>query len=448
MPSLPLPTRPTEAARPGAGIDYELFLDCVHCGLCTSSCPTYLELGTEMDSPRGRIYLMRGVVDGRLPLDQEVKKHLDLCLDCRACESACPSGVRYGQLLEPFRVDLQKQKLADQPLPAWQRFLLFHVMTRTSRVRAALWPARLMQWSRVDKLLSATGLVKLLPRRLRQMQEMLPPLTLEPRLPERLPAEGPRRAKVALITGCVNDALFRATNWATAKVLQKNGCDVWIPRAQVCCGALHFHAGHEKEAAAFAQKNCGVFLAEDADAIVVNVAGCGSTLKDYHHLLAGTPYAALGATFKNKVKDFSEFLMELGPVKPAHPLPLKAVYHDACHLCHAQQIRQAPRRLLCLIPGLELLPLAESEVCCGAAGSYNLTQPEMAQRLGERKIRNILEARPDAVFAANAGCLLQIAKGLRSEDAKGVRGVWTAHPAEALWASYSGEGPPELKRPR
>jgi glycolate oxidase iron-sulfur subunit len=434
--SLPMSSS-SPAPKPGAGIDYELFLDCVHCGLCTSACPTYLELGTEMDSPRGRIYLMRSVVDGRIPLDTGVKKHLDLCLDCRACETACPSGVQYGKLIEPFRIDLQKQpETSGQNLPWWQRFVLFHIFPYPARVRAALWPARLMQWLGIDRFLQRSGLSRFLPSRLWQMQQMLPRLSLKKRrIPEYLPAIGKKRARVALLTGCVNDVLFHQTNWATARVLQINGCEVWTPRTQVCCGALHYHAGLEEPAVEFAKKNCEAFLAEPVDVIIVNVAGCGSTLKDYAHLMEKTPLAEKGKEFTKKLKDINEFLVELGPVRPTHPLKLRATYHDACHLCHAQKIRSQPRQLLEMIPGLELVPLAESEICCGAAGSYNLTQPEMAERLGQRKTQNILATKPQAVFTANAGCLLQIAKYLREVDPT----IWVAHPVEALYASYEGK---------
>ncbi|HQR08845.1 MAG TPA: (Fe-S)-binding protein [Gemmatales bacterium] len=432
MPPHPLPTiDPSKPATIGKGIDYELFLDCVHCGLCTSACPTYVELGTEMDSPRGRIYLMRGVVDGRIPLDNDVKQHLDLCLNCRACETACPSGVQYGRLIEPFRNDLVKTNQATENLPWWQRLVIFNIFPYPWRARLALAPAKLLQWLRLDQVIA-----QIMPRRMRAMQEMLPRLKSLPALPEFLPAEGTKRATVGLLTGCINDVVLRHVNWATAKVLQKNGCDVWTPRSQGCCGALHLHAGQEAPAIQFAEKLCDIMLDRDGiDAFVTNVAGCGSTLKDYAHLLAHTPYAEKGTRFQSKVKDINEFLMELGPIKPTHPLKMRATYHDACHLYHAQKIRQAPRDLLGLIPGLELVPLAESEICCGAAGSYNLTQPEMAERLGKRKSDNLLATQPEAVFTANAGCLLQIAKHLRPEHPN----IWVAHPVEALWASYSGE---------
>ncbi len=444
MPSATAPARTAlpvvgpDAAKPGAGIDYELFLDCVHCGLCTSACPTYVELGHEADSPRGRIYLMRAVTDGKLDLNDDVRHHLDLCLDCRACESACPSGVQYGKLIEPFRINMAKAEPEARRLSLLQRLLLFHVTPYAERTRWALAPARFAQWTGLDRLADRLGLFRLLPRTLRQAQDMLP--RLQPghgRLPEVLPAEGKRRARVALFVGCAGNAFFPQTTLITARVLQKNGCEVWVPPRQNCCGALHYHAAMEEPARRFAAGNCDAFAprAGDIDAIVTNAAGCGAMLKEYGHLLQGMPSETAGLAFGGKVRDISEFLVELGPVKPEHPLPLRATYHDACHLCHAQQIRKPPRQLLEMIPGLELVPLNESEICCGAAGSYNITQPEMAQRLGRRKAANILNTGADAVFTGNVGCLLQVARYLRPTRP----GLWVAHPVEALWASYSGD---------
>lgn len=455
MNRIPLPTTPAPDV-PGSAIDYELFLDCVHCGLCTAACPTYLELGTEMDSPRGRIYLMRGVVDGRIALDGEVRRHLDLCLDCRACETACPSGVKYGHLIEPFRVDLRR--LADQgrlasprqgdAIPWWMRLLLFRMFPYRRWARLALAPARLMQWLGMDRWLESTGLDRWLPSRVRELQRMLPPPSrIGSRLAEVLPPLGPRRARVALFVGCVADVLFADVNWMTARVLQQNGCEVWVPRAQGCCGALHYHAGMEGPALQFARKNLAAFLADSAplDAIVVNVAGCGAMLKDYGTLLShagkdgkadkvGKPLDAVAAEFSAKVRDIHEFLWELGPVPPANAVPMTATYHDACHLCHAQKIRHQPRALLGKVPGLKLVPLEESEVCCGAAGSYNLTQPEMAKRLGRRKADHILATQAEAVLTGNAGCLMQIRKHLRDAGAD----MAVAHPVEVLWWSYEG----------
>lgn len=421
-----------------AEIDYELFLDCVHCGLCTSACPTYVELGDENDSPRGRIYLMRALTDGKIQLTAEVQRHLDLCLDCRACESACPSGVQYGKLIEPFRINLAKAGTKKEALGFLQRFLLYRVTPYARRMRLALAPARLLQWTRLDRLLEKTGLMRLMPRSLRQMHSMLPRLERHyGQLPEVLPAEGPRRARVALFIGCAADAVFPQTTLATARVLQRNGCEVWIPRGQGCCGALHYHSANEEAAQDFAAENCRAFLSETREpfhAIIVNAAGCGAMLKDYGHLLHDTEHAEAAKQLAVKVKDISEFLVELGPVKPTHPLKLKAVYHDACHLCHGQQIRKQPRQLLQMIPELELLPLTESEICCGAAGSYNITEPEMAERLGKRKIKHILDTGADAVFTGNVGCLMQIGRYLRSHRPD----IWLAHPVDALWRSYQG----------
>jgi glycolate oxidase iron-sulfur subunit len=433
-------TEPARTPLPvvGAAIDYELFLDCVHCGLCTSSCPTYVELGTEMDSPRGRIYLMRAVTDGRLQAsDAEVRRHLDLCLDCRACESACPSGVQYGKLIEPFRIHLAKTQPPSAPLGTLPKLALFGLTPYARRMRWALAPMRLMQRIGLDRLIEKSGLLRLLPRSLRQMHEMVPRLEPYHGLPELLPAEGTRRARVALFLGCAADAFMPQTALATARVLQRNGCEVWVPRGQVCCGALHYHAAREEPARAFAKVNCGVFRAQDVDAVIVNAAGCGAMLKDYGHLL----HDSSGQALAGKVKDVSEFLVALGPVKPEHPLPIKATYHDACHLCHAQQIRRPPRQLLEMIPGLQLVPLSETEICCGAAGSYNITEPEMADRLGERKAKNVLDTQARAVFTGNVGCLLQIGKHLRRRRPD----LWVAHPIDALWASYSGEVPEAAK---
>jgi glycolate oxidase iron-sulfur subunit len=414
-----------------AGIDYELFLDCVHCGLCTSACPTYVELGDENDSPRGRIYLMRAVTDGRVDLNAEVQRHLDLCLDCRACESACPSGVQYGKLIEPFRIRMAQTMPRERKVPWFDRLVLFGLTPYRRRMRWALAPARFMQSSGFDWLLTKVGFYRLLPRKMRQLHDMLPRLQRHHgRLPEVLPAEGKKRARVALFIGCAADAFFPQTTLSTARVLQRNGCEVWVPRNQGCCGALHYHAAQEEPARCFARANCDVFDADVVDAVIVNAAGCGAMLKEYGHLLPD-----VGEKLQNKVRDVSEFLMELGPVKPKHPLNLKATYHDACHLCHGQQIRKQPRQLLEMIPGLQVVPLSESEICCGAAGSYNLTQPEMAERLGERKVRHILATDARAVFSGNVGCLLQIGRYIWQQRPD----VWVAHPVDALWASYCGK---------
>ena len=433
--SLPVTTEPTKLGR---NIDYELFMDCVHCGLCLGSCPTYVETGNENDSPRGRIYLWRAVTDGRAELSAEVRRHLDLCLECRACETACPSGVQYGQIIGSYKKDAARLGSVFPTLNPLQRWMLFHLTPYAGRMRWALAPLRLLQRVGLGSVLRKMG--RLLPPSLRRMQDIVPRLAPHyGQLPEILPAEGKRRARVALFVGCAADAFFPQTTLATARVLQRNGCEVWVPRTQGCCGALHYHAGLVEPAQRFAAANCAAFGSQLAsvDAIINNAGGCGPVLKEYAHLLHDSPSAEIASAFAAKVRDISEFLVELGPIAPQHPLKIKATYHDACGLGHAQKIRQQPRQLLQMIPGLELVPLTESELCCGAAGSYNLTQPEMSEQLGRRKAERILATGAQAVFTGNVGCLLQIARYLREQRPD----LWVAHPVDALWAGYSGESP-------
>lgn len=434
---VPVAPRPN----PGAGIDYELFLDCVHCGLCTASCPTYVELGNENDSPRGRIYLMRGVTDGRLPLNDEVRGHLELCLDCRACETACPSGVQYGKLIEPFRIAMEQASDDVPKSEDWfHRWILFGLFPYANRMRAALWPARIAQ---MTGAYAATKMALrmfpwLAPPRLRQLITMLPWLGApQPSLPELLPAKGKRRARVALFTGCVGDSVFRRTNWATARVLQENGCDVVVPRTQQCCGAIHFHAGSSEPARRMADANATAFDLRDVDAVIVNVAGCGAMLKDYGHHWHHDEHSSAEEqrareALAHKVQDVSQFLDGLGLIAPRGEVNYKATYHDACHLAHAQKVKDAPRHLLVQVPGLKLVDLPETEICCGAAGTYNLTQPEMSQRLSRRKLDNIKSTGATLCITANAGCLLQI---MREANQEGYP-LRVVHPMDVLDASY------------
>jgi len=432
----------------GSNIEYGKYLDCVHCGLCTAACPTYLETGDENKSPRGRIYLMRAVTDGRLELTDDVRENLDTCLDCRSCETACPSGVQYGRLIEPFRMDMEHADAAagaDASQSWFHKYVLYGLLTSRSKTRIALFPARIMQALRLDRAMEAVGLTKLLPGKLQRMFKQLPRLQSNlPALPEHLPAIGPPRAKVGLFLGCVADAMFRQTHWATARVLQHNGCEVFIPRSQGCCGAMHYHSGAGGPAMEMASQNAAAFDLDQLDAVIVNVAGCGAMLKDYPeiaHEVASEDHALRGTLEKltAKIKDISEFLAELGPIAPKGEIKLRATYHDACHLCHAQQIRAQPRDLLGLIPGLELVPLPESEICCGAAGSYNLTQPEMSDRLAKRKYENIMTTQPDTVITGNAGCLLQIQSEMRQAGQQ----IAVVHPMDLLDCSYR-EIPPTL----
>ena len=425
-----------DPGRPGSQIDYQYFLDCVHCGLCTASCPTYVELGDENDSPRGRIYLMRGITDGRLELTGNVRRHLELCLDCRACETACPSGVQYGKLIEPFRVAMESADDGESKTSDWfHRWILFRLFPYPDRLRKALLPARIAQWLRLDRLAESMGLFRLLPMRIRQLALMLPTLRKTPaRLPRRLPAKGPQRARVALFTGCVADVLFRETHWATARVLQENGCEVLVPREQACCGAIHFHAGNSQPARNLADTNLAAFDLDQLDAVIINVAGCGSMLKDYGHHWQDDGQASR-QKFADKVKDVHEFLDEIGLITPTGELNMTATYHDACHLVHAQKVRQQPRNLLSQIPGLRMVDLPESDLCCGAAGTYNLTEPEMADRLGRRKRDNIVGTGARVVVTANTGCQMQIHRQLREAGER----LKIVHPMDLLDLSYRGK---------
>jgi glycolate oxidase iron-sulfur subunit len=423
-------------ANPAAGIDFGLFLECVHCGLCTSACPTYTEVGDENDGPRGRIYLMRLVAEGQMPLDERMRRHLDRCLDCRACETACPSGVHYGRLIEPFRLAVEESERSLLKRYDWFRQLvLFRLFPYANRIRWAMTPVRWAQRLGLYGLAERLGIFRLIPGRLGQMVTLVaPPIDPGPKLPKFLPAIGRRRARVAFFVGCVADAMFRHTHWATLRVLQENGCDILIPPGQGCCGAIHFHAGSSDGARQLADGNTAAFDLEEIDAVIVNHAGCGAMLKEYGIHWQDDRQPAR-ARFSAKVKDVNEFLDQLGLIPSSGRIEAVATYHDACHLGHAQKIREAPRRLLAQIPGLVLRDLPETEICCGSAGTYNLNQPQMAQRLMARKLENILQTGAQIVLASNAGCLLQIGREVRQKR----QPLVVMHPMDLLDLSYRRE---------
>jgi glycolate oxidase iron-sulfur subunit len=388
---------------------------------------------------------MRAVADGRIPLSDSVTRHLDLCLDCRSCESACPSGVQYGRLIEPFRLEMREKAsgtIGSVPDTAdwFQRWILYGLFPYPRRLRLALAPMRILQWLGLDRRLEQSALFRLLPEKLQRMQRLLPRLPArEPKLPDVLPAIGPRRARVALFTGCVANALFHHVNWATARVLQANGCDVVVPQSQQCCGAIHYHSGAGRPALEFAKRNARAFDLQSVDAVIVNVAGCGSMLKDYGHMAREVAPGedSIRNTLErlaSKVRDVSEFLADLGAIAPTGVVSWTATYHDACHLAHAQRVREQPRELLSLVPGLKLVPLPESEICCGAAGSYNLTEGALADRLGERKAQHILSTGAEAIITGNAGCTLQIQSALKKLG----QPLPVVHPMEVLDWSYRG----------
>ncbi|MFP5207382.1 MAG: (Fe-S)-binding protein [Acidobacteriota bacterium] len=411
--------------------------DCVHCGFCLPACPTYVLWGDEMDSPRGRIYMIKKAAEGQAPLDARFQRHMDNCLGCMACMTACPSGVEYNKLIEPTRAQIERnapRSAADTRF----RNLLFATFPHPRRLRLLALPLMLVQKSGLQALVRATGVLNLLPKRMRAMEALLPrvPARFMARMPETVaPAAAPRR-RVGMLSGCVQQVFFGRVNEATARVLAAEGCEVVIPREQSCCGALMVHSGLEAEAAELAKKMIAAFEAAHVDTIVINSAGCGSTMKEYGFLLRDDPqWAARAAAFSARCRDISEILAELEPRAPRHPLKLRLAYHDACHLQHAQGVRDQPRRVLRTIPDLEIAEIPEASLCCGSAGVYNLLQPDTATQLGDRKVENLLLTGAQAVASANPGCLLQLMSGLRR---RGEKTMPAFHMVELLDASIRG----------
>jgi glycolate oxidase iron-sulfur subunit len=456
----------------------ELAGDCVHCGFCLPACPTYQLWGEEMDSPRGRIHLITQMLDGGAGT-AATATHLDRCLGCMACVTACPSGVRYDRLIEaargwaeeptsagadgaaaPARV-LPPRSRRDRAL----RAAIFRLFPYPRRLRAAIAPLRAAQRTGLDGLVDRSGLAGRLSPEIAAALRLAPPApshrvgrrhdAAPPNeavagaqarrrgafsrdgLPGRVPAQGTRRAVVGMLTGCVQRVFFPQVNAATVDVLAAEGCDVIIPAGQGCCGALSLHGGRRAEAVRFARQTIETFERAGVDAVVVNVAGCGSAMKEYRDLLAGDPaWSERAAALAGKVRDLSEFLAALGPVAPRHPLDLSVAYHAACHLAHAQRITAQPRDLLAGIPGLRLADIADGGTCCGSAGIYNLVQPEAARELGQRKAAAVAATGADLLVSANPGCTMQISAALAAGGAR----MPTAHIAEVLHASIRGYG--------
>jgi len=420
------------------GLSVDGVNQCVHCGLCLAYCPTFSELGTEMDSPRGRIFTIKSLAEGRMSLSDSVAKHLLLCLDCRACETVCPAGVPYGRLIEAAKVEIERQQPGALPrrLFRWLNFGLLLGHPRLLPLAAA--GARLYQTSGLQRLVRRSGLVKLLPGTLPAWEALLPSV---PSKAERTPpprttlADGPRRARVAMLTGCIQAVVFGAHNRATARVLARNGCDVLVPEGQRCCGALNAHGGDHARALAMARQTIDAFEAVAADFVIVNTSGCGAHMKAFGHLLADDPaYAERAKRFAATVRDLAEFLAQEPLRGPLQPVTMTCTYHDPCHVVHGQKIKSEPRRLLAQIPGLRLVELPESDWCCGSAGIYNLTQPEMATRLLHRKVGHVLETSAEAVVTANPGCILQIQAGLGAHQSP----VRVLHLVEILDRAYGG----------
>jgi glycolate oxidase iron-sulfur subunit len=409
--------------------------DCVHCGFCLPHCPTYQNWGEEMDSPRGRIDLMRGLKEGKLDWTPVVAGHFDKCLGCMACVTACPSGVKYDVLIEETRAELEKK----YPRPegdAFFRNALFSLLPYPSRLRFMAFFLWLYAASGLQALLRGIGLIKLLPARMQAMEANAPPMTwkqVTSKLPEHVAAEGQERGRAGLVAGCVQRVFFPGVNEATLRVLSAEGFAVDVPKDQGCCGALSMHAGREDESLKLARAL--IEKLEGCETIVVNAAGCGSHLKDYGRLFAHDPeYAERAKAFAKKVRDVHELLAPLEPRAVRHPIEMKIAYHDACHLAHAQRIRSQPRQLLAGIPGVQLCEIADGEQCCGSAGIYNLVQPESAKQVGARKVDNVLNAGAQLIASGNPGCTLQIEQILRSRG----KTMPSAHPIEILDASIRG----------
>lgn len=423
----------------------DLASDCVHCGFCLPACPTYQLWGEEMDSPRGRIHLLTQILESGTGT-AAAGEHFDRCLGCMACVTVCPSGVQYNQLIEAARAWAEEGAAPraegaggpePAPFPARSRreravrAAIFATFPYPARLRAALAPLRVAQLAGLDKLAVRSKVLE------RVAPEAAAALAVAPgrsrgrrprALPTRIPARGERRAVVGMLTGCVQQVLFPQVNAATASVLAAEGCDVIVPAGQGCCGALSLHGGRHAEASSFARATIDAFERAGVDAVIVNAAGCGSAMKEYGHLLADSEWSGRATEFAAKVRDFSEFLAELGPVARRSELRLTVAYHDACHLGHAQRITAQPRSLLAAIPGLELSEIPDGATCCGSAGIYNLVQPVAAAELGARKASNVAATGADLVVSANPGCSLQIAKALAAAG----RPMPVAHVAEVL----------------
>lgn len=420
--------------------DPKLIDTCVHCGFCLSTCPSYRVLGKEMDSPRGRIYLMDAINEGDAPLNEATAQHFDTCLGCLACVTTCPSGVQYDQLISATRHQVERnysRSLPDKVI----RSLIFNLFPYPQRLRLFLAPLFLYQKLGIQKLVQGTGLLPKIFPRLAAMESILPEIRVESfrdSLPEVIPAQGEKRYRVGMILGCVQRLFFSPVNEATVRVLTANGCEVVIPKSQGCCAALPEHQGQAEQAQALARQMIDSFEGTGVDAVIINAAGCGHTLKEYGHILEDDlHYRDKAKAFAGKVKDVQEFLANVGMTATLNPLiegELAIVYQDACHLLHGQKISLPPRQLLQQIPGIRLKEPMDAALCCGSAGVYNMLQPGVAEELGQQKVENLLNTGAELIASANPGCSLQIKKHLQLQD----REVCLMHPIELLDYSIRG----------
>jgi glycolate oxidase iron-sulfur subunit len=413
---------------------------CVHCGFCLSTCPSYRVLGTETDSPRGRIYLMDGINEGTIPFSPATIEHFDTCLGCLACVTTCPSGVQYDKLIEATRAQVKRN--ADRPpVEKLLRSLVFNLFPYPDRLRLLMRPVTLYQSLGLQNWVRSMGFLKLISPQLSAMEGMLPKLpagAFEDVLPETIAAQGEQRYRVGMLLGCVQRLFNPAVNEATMRVLTANGCQVVIPKSQGCCGALSHHQGEEAQARSFAKQMIEAFEAQDVEYVLINASGCGHTMKEYGHLLKDDrEYADRAAKFVLKVRDVQEFLAEVGltaPLSALQPEPLSIVYQDACHMIHGQKITAQPRKLLRQIPGVTLKEPIDAALCCGSAGVYNIFQPDIAEELGQQKVTNLTRTGATAIASANIGCYVQISKHL------GIQGkeIPVLHPMQLLDYSIRG----------
>jgi glycolate oxidase iron-sulfur subunit len=409
----------TKSASGFAGEDrplWEHYSRCVHCGLCLNACPTYRELGVEMDSPRGRIYQMIAVDEGRLAMGESFVRHMDLCLDCRACETACPSGVEYGKLIEAARTQIERNYKRPWPerLMRWLVFRHLFPSPRALEIAGSL--LHTYQASGLQEMVRRGGLLQDFPR-LAALEALSPTAespTFFSRIGKTFPAHGKKRYRVALHAGCIANFAFARLHEATVRVLQANGCEVVVPAGHICCGALHVHAGMRDLARDLARKNIEEFRRESFDAVLTNAAGCGSTLKEYGYLLKDdSQWSRAAEEFSQRMGDVMEFLSDIGLVEEFAPLTVAVTYQDSCHLAHGQKVRQAPRKLLQAIPGLRLLEMPLADLCCGSAGIYSVTETGLSMRLLKGKMEAVNATGAGVIATANPGCILQLRAGVK-----------------------------------
>ena len=419
--------------------DPKLIDSCVHCGFCLATCPSYRILGKEMDSPRGRIYLMDAINEGKIALNPATVEHFDSCLGCLACVSTCPSGVQYDKLISATRHQVERNYNRSLP-DKLVRQLIFSLFPNPDLLRILLFPLLVYQKLGISKVLQATGLIKAISPRLAAMESILPEITLksfQDNLPDIIPAKGEKRYRVGVILGCVQRLFFSGVNEATVRVLTANGCEVVIPKSQGCCAALPEHQGQTEQAKVLARQMIDSFADTNVDFVIINAAGCGHTLKEYGHILADDPeYAEKAKVFAAKVKDSQEFLANVGLTAKLSPLTdknLTLVYQDACHLLHGQKISVQPRQLLKQIPGVILKEPIDAALCCGSAGVYNMLQPEVAEELGKQKAENLINTGADLIASPNPGCSLQISKYLQGKT------ISVMHPMELLDYAIRGD---------